>query len=431
MRLRQIFVLGVTLSLLGIAAPASAQDDPRSCNDELPAGTPSYVTCRWLNTPEEALNAVQFWMQNDGENMEAAAPIPPILIDCAEDGNECTPAAPGPGDGDGELHDVGEPDVEGAEDGGTPECAAGEDCYVNPHGLTQAQVSEAEKTAAGQAVKTAAAAGLRVWVDTELSDDWKAGKLPEAARKVAAVAAQEGVVGVRFARQLGVGQTFQNADEMDKFVTEATAELRKLLPGRKLAAHTVVPVFGCGAEEACKTAVTAKYPLLDPDRIGAWLAKGLIDQLALDSGHLATTYTPWKIDAATAQRNQWLQVRARAWDAYGHLTAEDAGFAAAGGSQLTAEQVTKAVTERVATPLQDDAAETVTLWSRWQNAEGQVSRMYGEKWAANATWDQFKKLTEIRPRLATVYDPAHPETDAATDLKALSEVFGQVYVHTA
>ncbi|NUW43239.1 hypothetical protein [Nonomuraea rhodomycinica] len=426
-RLRQLFVLGLALSLLGIGVPAWSEDDPRSCNDLMSGDTPAYVVCRWMATPDEALDIARWWLANDGERMESAGPVDGIGVNCAEPGNVCPPLE-NDGVGDGQAHDGGEPDVEGAEDGGTPECKAGEECFVSPEGLSAEQISTAMESTTGQAVKTAVAAGLRVWVDAELADDWKAGKLDEAAQRVAALAAQPGVVGIRFTRQLGTGQTFQTAEEMDTFVNEATARLRKLAPGRKLAARTAVPLFGCGADDACKTAMTEKYPLLAPERIGAWLAKGRIDQLALDGAHLGTEYATWKIDAATAQRNQWVQVRARAWDAYAQIASEDATLTATGAPQLTGEQVTKAVTEHVASPIQDDAAETVTLPSRSENEQGQVSRLYGEKWAANATWDQLKKLTEVRPRLATLYDPAKPEVDAATDLKALAEVFGQVYV---
>ncbi|MEU0569683.1 hypothetical protein ABZ297_30495 [Nonomuraea sp. NPDC005983] len=427
MRLRQLFVIGLALSLLGIGVPAWSEDDPRSCNDLLSGDTPAYVVCRWMATPEEAADIARFWLANDGQNMKDTDPMDPVVVNCQEAGNECATDS----EGDGEMHDVGDPDVEGAEDGGEPECQAGEKCYADPSAITQAEKTAAAKTQAGGAVKTAADAGMRVWVDTELADDWKSGKLDEAVRKVAALAVQPGVVGIRFTSQIGFNQNFQTADEMDKFIAEASAALRKSAPGKKLAAHTVVPAFGCGANEECKTELTKKYPLLDADRIGAWLSKGLLDQLALDSGHLASEYATWKIDAATAQRNQWIQVRARAWDAYGQIAAEDAGFAAPGSPQLTAEQATTSITERVASPLQDDAAETVTLWTRWQNDQGQVNRVYGEKWAANATWDQLKKLTSVRPRLATLYDPAKPEVDQATDLKNLSEVFGQVYVHAA
>ncbi|MEV1171826.1 hypothetical protein [Nonomuraea sp. NPDC049784] len=429
LRLRQLFAIGLALSLLGIGVPAWSEDDPRGCNDLMSADTPAYVVCRWMATPEEAADIAKFWLGNDGQNMIDAGAQTPITMDCTEEGLEC----PTDSEGDGEMHDVDSPDVPGAEDGGTPECQNGDECgYVDPTGVTAAEKTAAQETPAGKASQAAAQTNMRLWIETELADDYNAGKLAEAVKKIAAlVAAQPGVVGIRFTSQLGFNQTFTTADELDKFVNETTAALRTAVPGKKLAAHTVVPVFGCGANDACKAEMTKKYPLLDPDRIGTWLAKGLIDQLALDEGHLATEYATWKIDAAEAQRNQWIQVRARAWDAYAQIAAEDATFAASGTSQLNEEQATKAITERVASPLQDDAAETVTLWTRWQNDQGQVSRVYGEKWAANVTWDQLKKLDSVRARLATIYDPANPEVDVATDLKNLSEVFGQVYLHAA
>ncbi|MEV4170578.1 MULTISPECIES: hypothetical protein [unclassified Nonomuraea] len=427
-RLRQVFIIGLTLSLLGIGVPAWSEDDDRSCNDLMSADTPAYVVCRWMATPEEALDIAKFWLENDGQHMIEAGPQNPITVDCSEPGNEC----PTDSEGDGEMHDVGEPDVPGAEDGGTPECQNGEQCYVDPSEITAAEKTAAKETPAGQAAQAVAQTTMRVWIETELADDYKDGKLAEAAKKIAALAAaQPGVVGVRFTSQLGYNQTFATAEELEKFVVETTTALRALLPGKKLSAHTVVPLLGCGANDACKAEMTKKYPLLDPERIGAWLNKGYIDQLALDNGHLATEYATWKIDAAEAQRNQWIQVRARSWDAYAQIAAEDASFAATGAAKLNEEQATKAITERIATPLQNDAAETVTLWSRWQTDQGQVNRVYGEKWAANVTWDQLKKLGSIRARLATIYDPANPEVDMATDLKNLSEVFGQVYLHTS
>ncbi|MGW0806538.1 hypothetical protein [Nonomuraea sp. NPDC002799] len=432
LRLRRLFVIGLALSVLGIGLPAWSEDDPRSCNDLMAGDTPAYVVCRWMATPEEAAEIAKFWLDNDGEHMIEAGPLDPITIDCSEAGAQCPTDSDS--EGDGELHEIGDPDVEGAEDGGTPECQSGQECYTDPNGISAAEKASASETPAGQAAKTVAEspAKMRIWIETELADDYKAGKLAEAAKKVAALAAaQPGVVGIRFTSQLGFTRTFATADEIDAFVTEATAALRALVPGKKLAAHTVVPLLGCGANDACKAEMTKKYPLLDPERVGAWLAKGQIDQLSLDSGRLATEYATWKIDAAEAQRNQWIQVRARAWDAYGQIAAEDASFAATGTARLTEEQAVKAITERVAAPLQDDAAETVTLWSRWKNDQGQVSRVYGEKWAANVTWDQLKKLSTVRARLATIYDPSDPEVDVATDLKNLSEVFGQVYLHAA
>ncbi|MFD9945974.1 hypothetical protein ACFWYW_17855 [Nonomuraea sp. NPDC059023] len=428
MRLRPLIVTGLALSMLGIGIPAWSADDPRSCNDLMSSDTPAYVMCTWLATPEEAADIARFWLDNDGENMKNAGPNSEVGVDCSEAENACDPNL----EGDGEMHDVGSPDVEGSEDGGTPDaCPDGGKCHIDPDEVSATEAAAAEKTAAGQSAKTARTDGMRVWIDAELADDWKAGKLAEAAKKVAALAAQPGVVGVRFSSQVGYNKTLQTAEELDKFITEAAHALRQAVPGKKLAIHTVVPALGCGANEACKTEIGKKYPLLDPDKVGAWLKAGLVDQLALDNGHLSTEYATWRIDAAEAQRNQWIQVRARAWDSWAQIAAEDAVFTGPGASQLTAEQATKTITDRVATPLQADAAETVILWTRWQDAKGSVNRVLGDKLADNAAWEQLKKLDAVKARLATIYDPATPEVDQATDLKKLSEVFSTVYVRAA
>src|SRR5690606_12600703 len=282
MRLRQLLVIALSLSLLGISAPAWSQADSDDCRDLMAADTPAYVVCRWMATPEEAADIARFWLDDDGRNMRDAGPMDPIGVDCREPGNEC----PTDLEGDGELHDVGSPGVEGAEDGGQPECETAEPCYVDPDAVTGVTLSGI--TPSAQAVKTAAARGVRVWIDTELADDHQAGKLAEAAKKVAALAAQPGVAGIRFSTGLGQDQRFATADELDAFVTAASAELRKLAPGKKLAVHTSVPALGCGAVAECTKTLTEQQPLLDPDRIGGWLTRGLVDQLILDSGHLAT-----------------------------------------------------------------------------------------------------------------------------------------------
>ncbi|GAA0946817.1 hypothetical protein [Nonomuraea longicatena] len=427
MRLRPLIITGLALSMLGIGVPAWSATDPRSCNDLLSSDTPAYVVCNWMATPEEAADIARFWLENDGENMKEADPYF-VGVDCDEAENACDPNL----EGDGQLRGDGDPDVEGAEDGGTPECEQGGDsCYVNGSGVTQAEKTAAEQTETGKGAKTAQDAGMRVWIDAELADDWKTGKLEEAAKKVAALAAQDDVAGIRFSSQVGYNKVLGTADEMDKFVAEAAKALRTAVPGKKLGVHTVVPIFGCGGHEQCKTEIAKKHPQLDPDRIGAWLKRGLVDQLTLDNGHLSSEYTAYGIDAAQAQRNQWIQVRARAWDMYGQIGAEDAGFTAPGASKLTEEQAGKAIGERVAAVLQSDAAETVTLWTRWQDQQGTVNRVLGEKLADNATWEQLKKLGAVKARLATVYDPATPEVDPAADLKKLSEVFGQVYVRAS
>jgi hypothetical protein len=431
--LRKALALGAALTLLAVGLPAAAhsEDDPRSCNDLLGDDTPAYVVCRWLATPEEARDIALFWLSNDGEELKRAEPYQGPVVDCRAEGNVCDP---GDSEGDGTVGDETTPVPEGADtEGGTPECdPPGSVCAVGPDDVqvTPAEVKAAAEGEEGRIVTSAAQAGMRVWLDTELADDWKAGKekFTAAVKRVAALAAREDVTGIRFSTQLGYNGTFQSAEEITSFVGATSAALRRAAPGKKLAVHTLVPELACGSNEACRTEMRAKHPLLAPDQVQTYLASGAVDQLTLDSGLMRTGYATWKITLAEAQRNQWIQVRARAWDAFGHIAAEDAGFADPGGSTFTAQQATEAVKQRISQPLMDDGAETVTLWTRWQDEKGQVHRVLGDALATTPTWETLGKLHAVRPRLATIYNSTTPEVDPATDLKKLAEVFGQVYL---
>ncbi|SDH46476.1 hypothetical protein SAMN05421505_11663 [Sinosporangium album] len=427
--LRRMVTVLAGVAVLGVGLPgasALAEEDPRSCNDLLGADRPAYVVCRWMATPEEARDTALFWLSGDA--MESALP---------SEGAYCDPQ-----DGDCLKEVTGEP-IEGGEgdplpedyvdDGAKPECdPPGSACYVDPDEVKadEAAAAAAKESDTGRAVSAAVESRLRVWVNTELADDWKAGDeaYTAALKRVVAVAAQPGVVGVRFTSQLGYNGTFTDLDEINRFVTATSKSLREALPGKKLALHTVVPELACGAVEECKAEMREKYPLLVPEQVETYVRGGAVDQLAVDGVLLGQAYSRWKIDAEQAQRNQWVQIKARAWDAFAQVAAEDASLAAPGGSRLTAAQAEKIVAARVAMPLLDDAAETVNVWTRWTDAKGEVHRVYGEGLAATPTWDRLKALDEVRQRLATFYDPAAPEVDVKSDLAKLAEAFGTVYL---
>ncbi|MFD0887664.1 hypothetical protein ACFQ08_24250, partial [Streptosporangium algeriense] len=282
---------------------------------------------------------------------------------------------------------------------------------------TQQEVAAAAQSPVGQAVTTAKGTGLRVWIDTELADDWKAGaqNFSAAVKRVAALAARPEVAGIRFSSQLGYNTTFKTDDEVLAFVTAASTALRQAAPGKRLGVHTVVPELACGGDEACKTEMRTRHPLLAPERVESHLISGRIDQLSLDNGLTYGGYTAWKITPEQAQANQWIQVRARAWDALGQVAAEETGLV----GQVTAEQVAA----RVSKPVLDGSAQQVNIWTRVQDAKGTVTRL--------TAWDQLKKLAPIQRRMAAVYTPAAPEVDTASDLKKISEAFSQVYLTIA
>ncbi|MFD8558839.1 hypothetical protein ACWDOR_12925 [Streptosporangium canum] len=445
--LRRALAVGAMLTVLGVVTPgvaAYSQDDPRSCNDLMGADTPAYITCQWLAKPEEALGVAMFWLGGDGANLKEATPSDGQFIDCSAPGSSC-PAL----EGDEVGGDENSPFPEGAEDGGTPECEAGQQCSVGGTGeggdgtpsrselsgsatpsasptttaatqnfTTSAQdVTAAAQTPAGQAVTAAKATGVRVWLDTELADDWKAGAegFAAAVKRIGALAARPEVAGIRFTSQLGYNTTFKTDDEVTAFVTAASTALRQAAPGKRLGAHTVVPELACGAEEACKTEMRKRYPLVVPEKVESLLSAGRVDQLTLDTGLLYGGYETWKINAEKAQRNQWIQVRARSWDVLAQVAAEETGLV----GQVTPEQVAT----RASTPVMDGAAQQVNLWTRVQDAQGTVKRL--------TAWDELKKLNPIKRRLAAVYNPTTPEVDVAADLKKIAETFSQVYLTTA
>ncbi|MFC7647254.1 hypothetical protein ACFQX6_47100 [Streptosporangium lutulentum] len=100
------------------------------------------------------------------------------------------------------------------------------------------------------------------------------------------------MAGIRFTSQLGYNKSFKTAEEINAFVTAASAALRQVAPGKRLGVHTVVPEFACGANDACKTEMRKQYPLLVPEQLEASLTAGGIDQISLDTGLLYGGYTP-------------------------------------------------------------------------------------------------------------------------------------------
>jgi hypothetical protein len=108
LRVRRILATVVTLSALIVGLPAAAafSSDARSCNDQLPAGTPAYVQCVWLNTPEEAADVAMFWLGDDSANLKAASPIDGLWFSCDASGDACLPAD---AQGDAAAHDASDP----------------------------------------------------------------------------------------------------------------------------------------------------------------------------------------------------------------------------------------------------------------------------------------------------------------------------------
>ncbi|GII67002.1 hypothetical protein Skr01_70870 [Sphaerisporangium krabiense] len=283
--------------------------------------------------------------------------------------------------------------------------------------------------ATGKAAAAAVKLGMRVWIESELAPAWTAGKeqFDAAVASMAAQASRPGVVGVKFAQDLGYWG-FKSADDIRKFVKDSSTALRAAMPaGRQLAVDVVVPELGCGASEPCQAAMRGKYPLITRANVEKYVLTGDVDHVNLSSGLFASEYSKWKVTPDKALRNQWITVRARGWDTRVHIGAREVGLAHSGPTNLTAAQAEAAAKLRVDLPLQA-GVQTVMLWTHRQDWDGAVWRILDEGLKDNTLWKALKARKGLG-RMAVTFDAGDPERGVAQDLTKLAEVFDTIYIH--
>ncbi|MFC4530330.1 hypothetical protein [Sphaerisporangium dianthi] len=284
--------------------------------------------------------------------------------------------------------------------------------------------------ATGKAAATAVKLGMRVWIESELAPAWTAGKeqFDAAVASMAAQASRPGVVGVKFAQDLGYWG-FKNAGDVRKFVKDASAALRAAMPaGKQLAVDVVVPEMGCGVSEPCQAALRAKYPLISRANVEKYVLTGDVDHVNVSSGLFASEYAKYKITQDKALRNQWIAVRARGWDTRVHVGAREVGLAHSGQNKLTAAQAEAAAKLRVDLPLQA-GVQTVMLWTHRQEWDGATWRILDQGLTANTMWKALQARKGLG-RLSVTFDASDPEKGVTQDLTKLAEVFDEVYIHS-
>ncbi|WP_405144515.1 hypothetical protein OG589_42165 [Sphaerisporangium sp. NBC_01403] len=284
--------------------------------------------------------------------------------------------------------------------------------------------------ATGKAAATAVKLGMRVWIESELAPAWTAGKdqFDAAVASMAAQANRPGVVGVKFAQDLGYWG-FKSATDVRKFVKDASTALRAAMPaGKQLAVDVVVPEMGCGVSEPCQAALRTKYPLITRANVEKYVLTGDVDHVNVSSGLFASEYAKYKITPDKALRNQWIGVRARGWDTRVHIGAREVGLAHSGANKLTAAQAEAAAKLRVDLPLQA-GVQTVMLWTHRQSWDGATWRLLDQGLATNTMWKALQARKGLG-RLSVTFDASDPEKGITQDLTKLAEVFDEVYIHS-
>ncbi|MEU8271412.1 hypothetical protein AB0B89_30160 [Sphaerisporangium sp. NPDC049002] len=295
---------------------------------------------------------------------------------------------------------------------------------------TSKQPLAAPDDATGKAAATAIKLGMRVWIESELAPAWTAGKdqFDAAVASMAAQANRPGVVGVKFAQDLGYWG-FKSATDVRQFVKDASTALRAAMPaGKQLAVDVVVPEMGCGVSEPCQAALRAKYPLITRANVEKYVLTGDVDHVNVSSGLFASEYAKYKITPDKALRNQWVGVRARGWDTRVHIGAREVGLAHSGANKLTAAQAEAAAKLRVDLPLQA-GVQTVMLWTHRQSWDGATWRLLDQGLTTNTMWKALQARKGLG-RLSVTFDASDPEKGITQDLTKLAEVFDEVYIHS-
>ena len=306
------------------------------------------------------------------------------------------------------------------------------------HGWTPPRPEELSPLADYQAAVTAAVAvHLHVWIETDLVKRWEEGPawFRTAVSRVAELASQPGVVGIKIADELGYNDGMNSASRIRKFLSDAARALHAAAPGKLILVDMVVPQLGClpghqaaGSPAAsCASREEAAYPQLALNDVDGYLRMHAIDVLDLSTYLLpADTYQGWGTNPDSAQVAAWQEVSKRGWPGLVRVQARKA--LAHPGTYLGGPSASSAdVQTYVGIPLAHDA-HAVDIWTWNQLYEGQEYHLMNPGMRPNALWDQLERLRQAGDVLFTHFSPHSVIVSLHSDLAEIATVFTDVFL---
>jgi hypothetical protein len=306
------------------------------------------------------------------------------------------------------------------------------------HGWTPPQPEVLSPLADYQsAVQAAVAVHLRVWIETDLVKRWEEGPawFRTAVSRVAELASQPGVVGIKIADELGYNDGMNSAGKISKFLSDAARALHAAAPGKLILVDMVVPQLGClpghqvaGSPAAsCGRREQAAYPQLALPMVDRYLRMHVIDVLDLSTYLLSDdTYKGWGTTADSAQTAAWQEADNRGWPGLVHLQARKAlahpGAYRGGPATSVAD-----VQTYVGIPLAHDA-HAVDIWTWNQYYEGQEYHLMNPGMKPNALWDQLQRLRQAGDVLFTHFSPHSVISSLDSDLAEIATVFTDIFL---
>ena len=287
------------------------------------------------------------------------------------------------------------------------------------------------------AVEVAARDHLRVWIEADMVKRWEEGpaSFRAAVTRVAALARQPGVAGIKIADELGYHDGMDSAPKIRQFLSDTARALHAAAPHKLILVDMVVPQLGClpGPEQAapaaaaCAVAADGHYPELALPAVDSYLRLHAIDVLDLSTGLLTgATYASWGTTAAAAQAAAWQEVSRRGWPSLVQLQARKAlahpGSYRAGPAGAAAD-----VRLFVDIPLAH-GARAVDIWTWHQEYDGAMYQLMNPGLRPNALWDQLEQQRRAGHVLFTHMSPHSVVSGLDRDLAKIATVFTDVFL---
>jgi hypothetical protein len=285
------------------------------------------------------------------------------------------------------------------------------------------------------AVQAAVADHLRVWIEADLVKRWEEGPgwFRAAINRVATLANQPGVIGIKIADELGYQDGMNSTSKISQFLSAAAQALHAAAPHKLILVDMVVPQLGClpghqtagSPAAACARREQAAYPQLALPEVDGYLRLHAIDVLDLSTDLLPDdTYKSWGTTADGAQRAAWLEVARRGWPRLVHLQARRA-LAHPGDFPGTPAEAEADLHTFVDIPLASGAS-AVDVWTWRQEYKGAIYRLMNPGMKPNPLWVGLEQRRRAQDVLFTNMSPSSVETGLNQDLAMIATVFTDV-----
>jgi len=293
-------------------------------------------------------------------------------------------------------------------------------------------------------MKAADAAGMQVWIETDLVTPWLAGgpsgpKFIQAISKVTAEAkAVPNIVGVKIADELGKHDSHKinNPDQAMQFLHDVRAALHADDPGKLVMIDIIGTNLGCmpnstsAATQKCEADDDAYEEVTHLDFIDRVAKSGLVDVMNVTTNMLTQDQYQkgWGKSRGDAEKAAIDEIKHRGWDKQVILNTRKALSWPTPGNIESADQAASMVPDFVDVPIAA-GLNAVDVWS-WSTIWGKSSlpvHLMSPNYTTNALWTALLDRHKRGDKLYVHYTPTHSEGSLDGDMSHIAQAFTGVF----